>query len=143
MQPKNNNQSPQAIPELPRPVVEMPQDRVASQAESSVGESSMNPSRKHATAQPAPQDPSTQLSPQQPIAPPVDPVQSTSTSAQPITTGPASAKDSDRIEKEWVKRAESVVASTKNDPYEQERQVSHLQVDYLKKRFGKDLSVPE
>lgn len=55
---------------------------------------------------------------------------------------PATAADEDLIEKEWVERAKKIVASTKNDPYLQEQEVSKLQADYLKKRYGKEVKLP-
>lgn len=61
--------------------------------------------------------------------------------AQPAVN-PATAADEDLIEKEWVERAKKIVASTKNDPYLQEQEVSKLQADYLMKRYGKDVKLP-
>lgn len=54
-------------------------------------------------------------------------------------TGPATADDNDLIEKEWVSKAKDVVNNTKDDPFQQEKQVSKLQADYLKKRYNKDI----
>jgi Txe/YoeB family toxin of Txe-Axe toxin-antitoxin module len=55
---------------------------------------------------------------------------------------PAVAADDDLIEKEWVDKAKKIVADTKSDPYKQEQEVSKLQADYLKKRWGKETNVP-
>ena len=52
---------------------------------------------------------------------------------------PADANDIDVIEKEWVERAKQLVAQTRTDPHEQEKKVSALQADYLKKRYGKEM----
>lgn len=52
---------------------------------------------------------------------------------------PVIAADADLIEKEWVDRAKKIVEQTKNDPHEREQQVSKLQVDYVKKRYGRDI----
>lgn len=52
---------------------------------------------------------------------------------------PQVAADDDLIEKEWVDKAKKVVAETKDDPYERERAVGKLQVEYLRKRYGKEL----
>lgn len=57
-------------------------------------------------------------------------------------TNPAAAADEDLIEKEWVEKAKKVVAETKHDPYLQGREVSKLQADYLKKRYGKTVNLP-
>jgi hypothetical protein len=61
---------------------------------------------------------------------------------QPVddtTAGPAIASDDDLIEKEWVDKAKKIIAETQNDPYRREQQVTKLQVDYLRKRYGKEL----
>lgn len=52
---------------------------------------------------------------------------------------PLIAGDDDLIEKEWVEKAKHIIASTKDDPYRREREVGQLQVDYLKKRYGREL----
>jgi len=57
------------------------------------------------------------------------------------SNNPAVANDDDLIEKEWVDRAKRIVSETKNDPYQQEEAVSRLQIDYIKKRYGRDLGV--
>ncbi len=54
------------------------------------------------------------------------------------STAPAVADDVDVIEKVWVEKAKAIVKQTQNDPYTQEEQVSSLQEDYQKKRYGKD-----
>jgi hypothetical protein len=62
---------------------------------------------------------------------------------QPTLVGPPIADDVDVIEKEWVNAAESVVKLTKDDPYREEEAVEDLQIDYLKKRYGKDVAKSE
>lgn len=52
---------------------------------------------------------------------------------------PAIAADEDVIEKEWVDKAKKIIESTRNDPHRQEREVGKLQIDYLKKRYGKEI----
>lgn len=54
------------------------------------------------------------------------------------TSTPVVADDVDVIEKVWVDKAKSIVKQTKDDPFEQEKQVSSLQDDYQNKRYGKD-----
>lgn len=56
---------------------------------------------------------------------------------------PAVAADDDLIEKEWVDKAKKIIAETKDDPYLREREVTRLQADYLKKRYGKELGVAD
>lgn len=63
--------------------------------------------------------------------------------AQPVDTNPQIAADDDVIEKEWVDKAKKIVADTKIDPYAQEREVSRLQADYIKKRYGKEIKLSD
>ena len=75
--------------------------------------------------------------PQLPVTPPGK--------AAPVTddgSNPIQANDDDLIEKEWVEKAKKVVSETKHDPYLQGREVSKLQADYLKKRYGKLVNIP-
>lgn len=56
---------------------------------------------------------------------------------------PLIANDDDLIEKEWVDRAKKILAETKDDPYKREKEVSRLQIDYIKKRYGRELGAAE
>lgn len=56
---------------------------------------------------------------------------------------PVDAEDSDLIEKEWVDRAKQIVEHTREDPYEQQRALSQMKADYLKKRYNKDIKISE
>ncbi|HSE61818.1 MAG TPA: hypothetical protein VLA88_06015 [Candidatus Saccharimonadales bacterium] len=56
-------------------------------------------------------------------------------------SNPLVASDEDVIEKEWVDKAKKIVAQTKADPYTQEKEVSKLQADYIKKRYGKEIKL--
>jgi hypothetical protein len=69
--------------------------------------------------------------PQAPTAPVVD------------DSNPVIAGDDDLIEKEWVDKAKKIILDTKDDPYAREREVNKLQVDYLRKRYGKELGVSD
>jgi hypothetical protein len=53
--------------------------------------------------------------------------------------GPTLAGDDDLIEKEWVDKAKMIITETQNDPFRREQEVNKLQVDYLRKRYGKEL----
>ena len=67
------------------------------------------------------------------------------TTPQPSTddkTVHLAANDEDRIEKEWVDKAKKVVAETREDPHKQSYEVSKMQTDYLSKRFGKQINLP-
>jgi len=80
----------------------------------------------------------------EPVAPVVQlpvpvPVTDDATNASGDDNIPAVAADDDLIEKEWVDKAKKVIAETKDDPYQRERAVGKLQVEYLRKRYGKEL----
>jgi hypothetical protein len=60
-----------------------------------------------------------------------------------VVQTPAVAADNDDIEKEWVSKAKRIVEQTKADPFLQERAVSRLQADYMKKRFNKNIKAPD
>lgn len=77
-----------------------------------------------------------------PDAPPT-PVPAPPPAAPSPGSNPADADDVDVIEKEWVDRAEEVIKDTAGDPYREEEQVEDLQIDYMKKRFGKDIKKSE
>jgi hypothetical protein len=55
----------------------------------------------------------------------------------------AKAADSDRIEKEWVDKAKSVIARTLDDPFTQKNEMSKVKAEYIKKRFNKTLKIRE
>ena len=54
---------------------------------------------------------------------------------------PQIAEDIDLIEKEWVEKAKHIVAITKDNPSEQNVEISKLKSDYMKQRYNKDLEV--
>lgn len=84
-----------------------------------------------------------QLMPMPPTPAPVPvPVPVTPVDDSPAT-GPTLAADDDLIEKEWVDKAKKIILETKDDPYKREREVSKLQADYLRKRYGKELGVSD
>lgn len=76
-----------------------------------------------------------------PLPPPVVPVPATAQAADDTSVGPTLAADDDLIEKEWVDKAKKIIADTRDDPYRREQEVSKLQADYLRKRYGKELGV--
>ena len=53
------------------------------------------------------------------------------------------AEDVDIIEKPWVKKAEEIIKKDKDKPYFEEEDHEDLQIDYLKKRFGKEIRKSE
>lgn len=81
-----------------------------------------------------------------PVAPPPLPVVPAPVAddavVQPVVDdNPIAAADDELIEKEWVDKAKRIVKETRSDPYKQEDEVSKLQADYLKKRYGKDIKL--
>jgi hypothetical protein len=68
-----------------------------------------------------------------------------SRSDQPLQTTsipiPPEAEDSDLIEKEWVERAKQIVMHTRHDPHEQQKALSLMKADYMKKRYNRDIKV--
>lgn len=56
---------------------------------------------------------------------------------------PAIADDVDVIEKEWVQKAKQIVSKTKEDPYAQSIEMNVFKHDYMKKRYGKEIKLPE
>jgi len=90
--------------------------------------------------------------PAAPMAPPLPPITPTATDDDQVSSvatagddddNPLVASDEDLIEKEWVDKAKKIVSETKTDPYMQEKEVSKLQADYLKKRYGKEVKIPD
>lgn len=66
-----------------------------------------------------------------------------STSLTVPTATPIAASDADLIEKEWVEKAKAIVVQTRDDPRTQSQQVNNLKVDYMKKRYSKDIKIAE
>jgi hypothetical protein len=72
---------------------------------------------------------------QQPLIPQVD----DATTAQQAATAASATANVDVIEKEWVEKAKSIVAKTKDDPREQAEELTGMKREYIEKRFGKSL----
>lgn len=87
----------------------------------------------------------TQAAPPATTLPQVTPssVPPTDTADDATIVNPTTASDDDIIEKEWVNKAKKVVADTQGNPYLREKEVSKLQADYLQKRYGKQVKIPE
>jgi hypothetical protein len=65
--------------------------------------------------------------------------QSSKPKSAKAVTGGLTALEGDRIEKQWVESAKSIIAQTQDDPYNQKRQMSKIKADYIKKRFDKTI----
>ncbi len=55
------------------------------------------------------------------------------------TASPLVAADEDLIEKEWVDKAKKIILETKDDPYRREQEVKKIQIDYVRKRYGREI----
>lgn len=104
----------------------------------------LNPERREQVpAQERPSEPTQVVEPASialptPVAPPAD-----DTAVVTEDDLPVAAADDDLIEKEWVDKAKKIIADTKDDPARREKEVGRLQVDYLKKRYGKELGAAD
>jgi hypothetical protein len=56
---------------------------------------------------------------------------------------PVEAADADVIERLWVDKAKAIVAATSQDPYRQVRDINQLKAEYMKKRYDKDIKLPD
>lgn len=141
-------------PILPEPTAEgnnIPQGRESSVQ--SFGVPAGNPEAAPNVAPERPHESSATPAPAAPAALPPQPQQQTNpqpvrVSSAPSPTAQASddpliADDVDVIEKEWVDKAKKIVNATKEDPHEQEKEVSKLQADYLMKRYNKQIKLSE
>lgn len=59
--------------------------------------------------------------------------------SQSVSSMPAVADDVDVIEKAWVDKAKQIIQDTKDDPHAQEAEFEKLQIEYHKKRYGRDI----
>lgn len=70
---------------------------------------------------------------------PVLSVPTTNVQVPAATDSSLVAGDDDLIEKEWVDKAKSIIAATKDDPYRREQEISKLQIEYIRKRYGRTI----
>ena len=56
-----------------------------------------------------------------------------------VVSLPVEANDTDLIEKEWVNVLQDIVRHTSEDPFTQQNEISRLKVDYMKKRYNRDV----
>ena len=74
---------------------------------------------------------------QQPISQAILPAVQKSSSNSPVAVVPATARDIDLMEDEWVKDLKKMIVETKGDPYAREVRFKEMQIDYLKKRYNR------
>lgn len=51
------------------------------------------------------------------------------------------ADDNDLIEQEWVDKAKAIIEKTREDPHMQNKEISEVKADYIKKRYNKEINV--
>ena len=69
-----------------------------------------------------------------PVLQTAQPVQAATTDDTPIV-----ANDDDLIEKEWVDKAKKILGETRDDPYKREREINKLQIEYIRRRYGREI----
>ena len=74
---------------------------------------------------------------QQPISQAILPAVQESSTNSPVAVVPATARDIDLMEDEWVKDLKKMIVETKGDPYAREVRFKEMQIDYLKKRYNR------
>lgn len=74
---------------------------------------------------------------QQPISQAILPAVQESSANSPVAVVPATARDIDLMEDEWVKDLKKMIVETKGDPYTREVRFKEMQIDYLKKRYNR------
>jgi hypothetical protein len=70
-------------------------------------------------------------------------IQQQSTVQTPADLTGLQAEDVDLIERAWVEKAKAIVRSTHGDPFTQNKELSKVKADYIKKRYSKDVKVAE
>ena len=74
---------------------------------------------------------------QQPISQAILPTVQGSSANSSVAVVPATARDIDLMEDEWVKDLKKMIVETKGDPYAREVRFKEMQIDYLKKRYNR------
>lgn len=68
---------------------------------------------------------------------PVQPSQNGAAGEPSVPAVPAIADDGDLIEKEWVVKVKEIVGRTRQDPYQQTKELHAFKAEYMKKRYNK------
>lgn len=74
---------------------------------------------------------------QQLISQAILPTVQESSANNPVAVVPATARDIDLMEDEWVKDLKKMIVETKGDPYTREVRFKEMQIDYLRKRYNR------
>ena len=129
-------------PNFDLPMVQLPEVEEAAPMQQQMTER-LNMEAPHtAAAAPPPVAPTNPATAAAPIN--LMPVMPGSQPAAPVSmplTGTMPASDSDLIEKAWVKTAKAIIEQTREDPYKQNKEITQMKVEYVKKRYNKDIKV--
>jgi hypothetical protein len=87
--------------------------------------------------------PSMPSAPLPPLAAPAGGATATDNTVALQATTPVAADDNDLIEKEWVSKAKEIVEHTRQNPYQQSKELNLFKADYMKKRYNKTLKLSE
>ena len=139
-----DQQSPDTLPsvELPTPQQDVITPENSTQAERQSEQASAQQIERGISA-PAPAVVTPQSTPQPQQVPVVTPHAAPPSGVTGVTAPPQIAEDTDLIEKEWVDKAKQIVDRTKHDPHQQSSEMNMMKVDYLKKRYNKDVKLSE
>ena len=83
--------------------------------------------------------PAIQLPADLPVAPQVNLPAADDQQADTTLAAGTDSAPSDRIERQWIDKAKSIVAETHDDPYAQKNAMSKVKSEYIKSRFNKTL----
>lgn len=80
-----------------------------------------------------------------PVLAPVPGVPSVPAPAVPAaaTPGPMQADDTDVLEDAWIDVVERIVKEQQHDPYLLNRSMTLARADYLKKRYNREVKIPD
>jgi hypothetical protein len=85
-----------------------------------------------------PSDPTIQVNPLSPMA---STDSSQAISVDSVSSNLLTADDKDVIEPEWVNKVKDVIRTTVDNPYKQSEQLAMIKVDYMRKRYNKELKL--
>ena len=94
-----------------------------------------------------PSTPETNRSPSQPAialppaSPPAAPVDDTAVAPLATADDVTPSNGGDKIEKQWIEKAKSIITQTKEDPHAQKQEMSRVKAQYIQKRFNKTIKV--
>lgn len=138
MNPQNNEAS--GI-NLPPPIMEQAPAGVSEVGQQSVEQGiPAGPERAAGVATPSTAMPASVPMPM-PIVPMPMPVAQPGPAPVQTTAAVPAIADDDLIEKEWVNKAKQIVERTRDDPYKQSEELTHVKVDYMKKRYNKTIKL--